>query len=51
MIDTFHYQLFITFVFVLLFRNSAVDLIEQELLFVGSERGKLVAIRNIILKV
>nr|XP_050857631.1 probable ATP-dependent RNA helicase DDX52 isoform X2 [Vespula vulgaris] len=31
-------------------RNSAVDLIEQELLFVGSERGKLVAIRNIILK-
>ncbi|XP_046825409.1 probable ATP-dependent RNA helicase DDX52 [Vespa crabro] len=31
-------------------RNSAVNLIEQELLFVGSERGKLVAIRNIILK-
>ncbi|XP_014600706.1 PREDICTED: probable ATP-dependent RNA helicase DDX52 [Polistes canadensis] len=31
-------------------RNSAVDLIEQELLFVGSERGKLLAIRNIILK-
>lgn len=31
-------------------RNSAVDLVEQELLFVGSERGKLVAIRNIIQK-
>ncbi|XP_015171504.1 PREDICTED: probable ATP-dependent RNA helicase DDX52 [Polistes dominula] len=31
-------------------RNSAVDLVEQELLFVGSERGKLLAIRNIIQK-
>ncbi|OXU30946.1 hypothetical protein TSAR_002784 [Trichomalopsis sarcophagae] len=31
-------------------RNSAADLVEQELLFVGSERGKLVAFRNIIQK-
>ncbi|KAJ8679555.1 hypothetical protein QAD02_015342 [Eretmocerus hayati] len=31
-------------------RNAAADLVEQELLFVGSERGKLVAFRNIIQK-
>ncbi|PBC26216.1 ATP-dependent RNA helicase [Apis cerana cerana] len=31
-------------------RNAATDLIEQELLFVGAERGKLVALRNIIQK-
>ncbi|KAI4495540.1 hypothetical protein M0802_008552 [Mischocyttarus mexicanus] len=31
-------------------RNSAADLVEQELLFVGSERGKLLEIRNIIMK-
>ncbi|KAG7211140.1 hypothetical protein KM043_010464 [Ampulex compressa] len=29
-------------------RNTAVDLVEQELLFVGTERGKLVALRNLI---
>ncbi|XP_063974301.1 probable ATP-dependent RNA helicase DDX52 [Diachasmimorpha longicaudata] len=29
-------------------RNAATDLVEQELTFVGSERGKLVAFRNII---
>lgn len=33
------------------YRNAAADLVEQELLFVGSERGKLVAFRNIIHKV
>ena len=31
-------------------RNAATDLVEQELLFVGAERGKLVALRNIIQK-
>ncbi|XP_043248866.1 probable ATP-dependent RNA helicase DDX52 isoform X2 [Colletes gigas] len=31
-------------------RNAATNLVEQELLFVGTERGKLVAIRNIIQK-
>ncbi|XP_008547010.3 probable ATP-dependent RNA helicase DDX52 [Microplitis demolitor] len=31
-------------------RNAATDLVDQELLFVGSERGKLVAFRNIISK-
>ncbi|XP_034946217.1 probable ATP-dependent RNA helicase DDX52 [Chelonus insularis] len=31
-------------------RNAATDMVEQELLFVGSERGKLVAFRNIICK-
>ncbi|XP_011297240.1 probable ATP-dependent RNA helicase DDX52 [Fopius arisanus] len=29
-------------------RNAATELVEQELLFVGSERGKLVAFRNIV---
>jgi len=33
------------------YRNAATDMVEQELLFVGSERGKLVEFRNIILKV
>ncbi|KAH0954046.1 hypothetical protein HN011_009016 [Eciton burchellii] len=31
-------------------RNAATDMVEQKLLFVGSERGKLVEFRNIILK-
>ncbi|XP_033226158.1 probable ATP-dependent RNA helicase DDX52 [Belonocnema kinseyi] len=31
-------------------RNAATDLIEQELLFVGDEGGKLMALRNIIQK-
>lgn len=31
-------------------RNAATDLVDQELMFVGSERGKLVALRNIIAK-
>ena len=31
-------------------RNSATDSVEQELLFVGSESGKLVAIRDLIRK-
>ncbi|XP_032680902.1 probable ATP-dependent RNA helicase DDX52 isoform X2 [Odontomachus brunneus] len=31
-------------------RNAATDLVEQELVFVGSERGKLVAFRNITQK-
>jgi hypothetical protein len=33
------------------YRNAATDMVEQKLLFVGSERGKLVEFRNIILKV
>lgn len=33
------------------YRNATTDLVEQELLFVGAERGKLVALRNIIQKV
>lgn len=33
------------------FRNSATDLVKQELLFVGQESGKLIAIRDIIHKV
>lgn len=31
-------------------RNAATDLVKQELLFVGAERGKLIALRNIIQK-
>ncbi|XP_054012937.1 probable ATP-dependent RNA helicase DDX52 isoform X2 [Hylaeus anthracinus] len=31
-------------------RNAATNMVEQELLFVGTERGKLVALRNIIQK-
>ena len=34
----------------LLTRNSAADLVKQELLFVGQEGGKLLAIRNLIQK-
>lgn len=33
------------------YRNTATDLVDQKLLFVGSERGKLVEFRNIIQKV
>lgn len=32
-------------------RNTAVETVEQELLFVGTENGKLVAMRDIIKKV
>lgn len=32
-------------------RNSAVETVEQELLFVGSETGKLLAMRELIKKV
>jgi ATP-dependent RNA helicase DDX52/ROK1 len=32
-------------------RNSATETVEQELLFVGQESGKLIAIRDIIQKV
>ncbi|CDQ87696.1 unnamed protein product [Oncorhynchus mykiss] len=32
-------------------RNSAVETVEQELLFVGTENGKLLAVRDIIKKV
>nr|XP_012235584.1 PREDICTED: probable ATP-dependent RNA helicase DDX52 [Linepithema humile]XP_012235585.1 PREDICTED: probable ATP-dependent RNA helicase DDX52 [Linepithema humile] len=31
-------------------RNAATDMVDQQLLYVGSERGKLVAFRNIIQK-
>lgn len=31
-------------------RNSATDLVDQQLLFVGNESGKLVAFRNIVQK-
>lgn len=31
-------------------RNAATDMVDQQILFVGSERGKLVAFRNIIQK-
>lgn len=34
-----------------MFRNTAVETVEQELLFVGEENGKLVAMRDIIKKV
>lgn len=37
--------------FPLYYRNAAADLVDQNLLFVGSERGKLVEFRNIIQKV
>uniref|UniRef100_A0A669DRT7 ATP-dependent RNA helicase n=1 Tax=Oreochromis niloticus TaxID=8128 RepID=A0A669DRT7_ORENI len=33
-----------------LFRNTAVDTVDQQLLFVGTENGKLVAMRDIIKK-
>ena len=36
---------------VTLCRNSAADLVEQELLFVGQESGKLLAMRNLVKKV
>lgn len=35
----------------LLLRNAAVETVEQELLFVGTENGKLLAMREIIQKV
>ena len=35
----------------LIIRNSATETIKQELLFVGQESGKLIAIREIIHKV
>ena len=35
---------------VLLSRNSATDLVKQELLFVGQEGGKLLAVRNLVQK-
>lgn len=34
-----------------IFRNSATTTIEQELKFVGTESGKLLAVRDIIAKV
>ena len=34
-----------------IYRNSATGSVEQELLFVGQESGKLIAIRDIIQKV
>jgi len=34
----------------LLLRNAATDTVEQELVFVGQEAGKLLAMRQIILK-
>lgn len=33
------------------FRNSAAETVEQELLFVGSETGKLTAMRELVKKV
>ena len=41
----------ITFLFHYFCRNAATKTIKQELLFVGSEYGKLVALREIIQKV
>ena len=35
----------------IIFRNSATETVKQELLFVGQESGKLIAIRDIIRKV
>ncbi len=32
-------------------RNSAAETVEQQLLFVGSENGKLLAVRNLIKQV
>ena len=32
-------------------RNAATDTVEQELLFVGQEAGKLIAMRDIVRKV
>ena len=37
--------------YVFLLRNSAVETVEQELLFVGSETGKLLAMRELVKKV
>lgn len=40
------------FYFLIFFsRNSATETVEQELLFVGQECGKLIALRDIIHKV
>ena len=33
------------------FRNTATDAVKQELLFVGQESGKLLAMRNLVRKV
>lgn len=33
-----------------IFRNTATDLVDQELLFVGNEQGKLLAFRDIVRK-
>lgn len=35
----------------LIIRNAAADTVDQELLYVGSESGKMVAFRNIVQKV
>ena len=32
-------------------RNTATDAVKQELLFVGQESGKLLAVRNLVRKV
>ena len=37
--------------YVFFLRNSAVETVEQELLFVGSETGKLLAMRELVKKV
>lgn len=37
--------------FFIYYRNAATDMVDQEILFVGSERGKLLAFRNMIQKV
>ena len=39
------------FYFIIFFRNAATKTVKQELIFVGSEYGKLVALREIIQKV
>lgn len=37
--------------FILIIRNTAVTTIEQDLVFVGNEEGKLIAMRDLVKKV
>ena len=39
------------FLYITPFSNSATETVKQELLFVGQESGKLIAVRDIIAKV
>jgi len=50
--NTGHYAVFVVIErYFVLNRNTATHSVEQELLFVGQEAGKLLAVRDIVQKV